>query len=146
MEDKPTLVYLKEASKQVRCFISKSLHDAGIEDLSPHEANTLFYLTNHEGVSSGELQRAQSVSKASVSDALAHLVERGYIEYLNSDTDRREKRIVLTEKGKDHQRRVGEVIKKAKQSLLNGVSSEEEAIARQFLVHLINNAKGGNHD
>lgn len=146
MESKPTLIYLKEASKQVRCFIGKSLHDAGIEDLSPHEANTLFYLMNHDGVSSGELQKAQSVSKASVSDALAHLVERGYIEYVSSDMDRREKRIVLTEKGKDHQRRVGEVIKKAEQSLLRGVSIEEEATARQFLIHLINNAKGGEND
>ena len=146
MEDKPTLIYMKEASKQAHFFIGKSLHDAGIEDLSPQEAHILFYLSTHEDVSSSEIRQARSVSKASVSDSLAHLVETGYIEYLSSDQDRREKRIVLTQKGLDHQRHVGEVIRAAEKSLLNGVSEEEEAVLRKALSQIIQNAKGGEHD
>ena len=145
MEDKPTLIYLKEASRASRCFVGKSLQDAGIEDLGPLEAHILFHLMKHEEASSAELRQANGSSKASVSDALNHLVERGYIEYVNSDLDRREKRIVLTPKGLDHQRRVGEIIKKAEETLFQNISSEEEKALRKALSQIIQNTKGGDH-
>ena len=145
MDEKPTVIYLKEASRASRCFIGKALQDAGIEDLGPQEAHILFYLMKHEEASSGELRQVSGSSKAGVSDALSHLVERGYIEYVNSELDRREKNIVLTKKGLDHQRRVGEVIHLAEEALFDGVSKEEEDILRKALSQIIKNTKGGEH-
>ena len=145
MEEKPTLIYLKEAARAAHCFIGKTLQERGVDDLGPQAAHILFYLSKNKDASSGDLREAQGSSKASISEGLATLVDKGYIEYQSSERDRREKRIVLTEKGIEHQRRASEAIQSAITALLEGVPPEEEERLKTTLMHIIHNAKGGEH-
>lgn len=145
MEEKQTLIYLKEAARAVHCFIGKTLQERGIDDLGPQAAHILFYLSKNKDASGSELREAQGSSKASVSEALTALVGKGYIEYQSTERDRREKRIVLTKEGVEHQRRASEAIQSALAALFKGVPPEEEERLKTTLMHIIHNAKGGEH-
>ena len=78
----------------------ESYFEAKTDDpLKPVAGRVFGYLAKHPDCSSQDIQNEFSLSKATVSECLSSLLERGYISYTKSKEDAREKKITLTEAG-----------------------------------------------
>ena len=102
-------------------------------------------LYSRPGMSATGIQEALRLSKSTVSEALNHLVSLGLIEYVVNEENRREKKIVETEKGKRHQEQAWKVFSELEKEALEGLSEEELKTLRKTLNKMIENMKGGNH-
>lgn len=90
---------LVQTGKKVhRCF-DDYFNRVCDDPLKPSTGRILGYLSCHNEASSQELQDHFKLAKATVSEGLSFLEERGYITYEKSLDDAREKVIRLTEDG-----------------------------------------------
>ena len=113
--------------------------------MHPPEGQILAVLHSHPEMSASGVQEALKLSKSTVSEALNHLASLGLIEYVVNEENRREKRIVETEKGKRHQEQAWRVLSELEKETEKGLSQEELAVLRKTLNQIIKNTKGGNH-
>lgn len=69
------------------------------QQLSLTERSTLALLLQHGSLLPSELASMEKITNQSMSQVLAHLLERGFIIRTNSETDKRKVMISLTETG-----------------------------------------------
>jgi len=69
------------------------------QQLSLTERSTLALLLQHGSLLPSELASMEKITNQSMSQVLAHLLERGFIIRANSETDKRKVMISLTETG-----------------------------------------------
>jgi DNA-binding MarR family transcriptional regulator len=79
---------------------SKSLHESGLAELSMKQIVYLDTIARLERPTFSELAAQFSVSKPSVTAIIARLIQKGYVQKIKSDADRRVSHILLTEKGR----------------------------------------------
>lgn len=137
----PTLILVKETTKRIRTAFDGFFASAMPDGLTPLDRHVLFYIVEHPEATSAELQSQQGRSKSSISESLSLLSERGYIEYVVSQEDRREKKILLTDAGKAYVENTHRLAKSFDATLLEGVTAEEEKILRKALEKISLNAE-----
>ena len=100
MQEPPLPVLIQFAAKRTSQMLEERFQRAGLTKLHPPQGQILGLLHSHPGMSAADLQESLRISKSTVSGALTELVSLGLIEYVVSEEDRREKKIIETEKGK----------------------------------------------
>lgn len=145
MREPPLPVLIQFASKRFFQAAEERLQEAGLATLHPPEGQILAVLHSHPEMSASGVQEALKLSKSTVSEALNHLASLGLIEYVVNEENRREKRIVETEKGKRHQEQAWRVLSELEKETEKGLNQEELAVLRKALNQIIENTKGGNH-
>ena len=141
MSELSTLLLIKETSKQLRLSFGEYFSD---RDIRPLDASLLRYVFQEGCTTSGELQETMGMAKATISDALNSLANKGYIEYRPSASDRREKQIILTKRGLDANAYYQKVAKEFEAKILEGVDPDKEQIARNVLEQILLNLGKGN--
>ena len=141
MRELPTLVLVNQTSKKIRCSFDAFFTSVEPDGLGPQERHLLFYLADHSDATSADLQSLQGRSKSSISESLSLLAEKGYIEYVVCEQDRREKRILLTEQGHAFLKNAEQSLKKFDSIMLEGLSAEEEKALRAALEKICANAE-----
>lgn len=137
-----SLPLIREAHKQIRAFVNERIRENGLDELAFPLGPILFRIYQFPETTSLELQESLCLSKSRISESLSALRERGYIEYESCQEDRREKRIVLTQKGKAHQEKVFEVIRAAEEDIARGIP-EKDLISLSHTLSLIIENCGG---
>ena len=99
MNKDPLGKQIVETGKSTRKAFEAYMASFCDDTLKPIAARVFGYLAHHPESSSQDIQREFSLSKATVSECLSLLIERGYISYEKSEKDGREKTIKLTEEG-----------------------------------------------
>ena len=96
-------------------------------DLTSSQAFVLGYLLRHreEPVTSGDICRHFDLSHPTVTGILQRLESKGFLTYSEDSTDRRKKRICVTEKALDVQQNARERCQET-ETLVSGSLSEEE--------------------
>ncbi|WP_400164423.1 MarR family winged helix-turn-helix transcriptional regulator [Brevibacillus sp. TJ4] len=92
----------------------------------------LYYLSNFGNATLVELSQYQSVEKPTVTRTVNRLEELGMIEQVPS-ADRREKRIQLTELGRQVYQEVRVTIDQFEQNILRGISEQEQLEAIRIM-------------
>lgn len=146
MQEAPLEILIQFAGKKTSQLAEERLAKAGLAKLHPPQGQILAILYSRPNMSASDIQETLRISKSTVSEALSGLVNLGLIEYVTSEEDRREKRIVETEKGKRHQEEAWKVFKQCEEDLKQGLSVEEVKILRKGLTTIIENAKGGERE
>lgn len=141
MSDTPIPILIKESLKAIRGSLEFAFQENGLDDLRPQDGHLLHYIADHPNCGATELQQLQCVSKSSVSFSLSLLAEKGFIEYLSSEEDRREKHIVITEKGILRNQKAKGVIADIERSFTRDMSQEEMENLRICLEKIIANAE-----
>lgn len=141
MNETPMPIQIKEANKAVRSFFERAFAMRGLDDVRPQEGQMLHYIATHPGCSSMEITQARRCSKASVSESLGILVACGYIECAPSPEDRREKRLVITEKGKERECIASKIMEECEKQIMEGFSENERDNLRRYLTRVIENAE-----
>lgn len=146
MQEPPLEILIQFAAKKTSQMAEERLAKAGLAKLHPPQGQILAFLYSRPNMSAADIQDALRISKSTVSEALSGLVNLGLIEYVTSEEDRREKRIVETEKGKRHQEEAWKVFKRCEEDLRQGLSDEDVKTLRKALTKIIENAKGGERE
>ena len=145
MNDDNIPALLRECNKQIRNAAVESLAAAGLEELRPQDGQILWFLFEHPNASSADIQMVRRCAKSSVSESLSLLQDRGFIDYVVNDENRREKKIFLTEKGIKHQKAVNSVLSKLSSNLLDGISGKEREQFLETLLRITANAERRKH-
>ena len=101
--------------------------------LKPIAGRVFGYLAHHSESSSQDIQHVFGLSKATVSECLSLLIERGYISYEKSEKDGREKTIRLTKQGLARSQRYHEMVSRFEALLTEPFTEEEQEVLSKLL-------------
>ncbi|MBM6854182.1 MarR family transcriptional regulator [Mediterraneibacter glycyrrhizinilyticus] len=128
--------------KQVNNVYEKDLNERlrmiGITASQCAVLDFLFH-TSKEEVSQRDVERALNLKNPTVTGLLKRLDEKGYILCVPNANDKRKKKIYLTEKAYDIQRRMENDRRKLDRELTRGMTKREVAALRKNLEKLLYN-------
>jgi len=90
---------LKKIYRVYSIELIKELQSSGFNDLRPSFLEILMYLSENDGPSIKMIGRACGLKKQTMTSHLNELEKRGYITRANSDVDKREQLVFLTDYG-----------------------------------------------
>ena len=134
-EEKPLGAEIRVTSNAVKSYIDATLESKLKDRLTGIEGLTMGYLFKHEGsvVTAKDIMEKSHSSKATTSQTLHGLEEKGYIRMVPSKDDKRVKGIELTEKGEEVHKEFREIFKGVTAQVKRGITPEEEEIVRRVL-------------
>ena len=98
-------------------------------------------LGEHTGVTMADLSRSVHCDKSNTSRILKELAQSGYAEIVEDETDRRVKRIFLTDKGQQYLKIIKDIMEEWNQILFCGISKKERQQVDAIVDKIILNAK-----
>lgn len=116
---------------------------AGVSgDLNLTQANTVAALWEAEGfiLSLKELEHAMGTGQSVTVRNVFHLADAGYVEEIADETDRRVKRVRLTEKGVLCGKRMAGLLAQGEEQLLTGLSPGERLLFEELLERALENS------
>ena len=113
----------------------RTVFDARVKErgLTLARARTLLTLMEQEGLYQKELAEALEIENATMVRLLDGLERQCFIERQTVQGDRRAKRVVMTEEGKNLAEQVEKLADDVREDLLEGVSDEEVSTALSVL-------------
>ena len=131
MEETALSKLLIETGRNTRKAFESYYEQVCEDPLKPVAGRVFGYLARHPHSSSQDIQAEFSLSKATVSECLSLLIERGYIEYTKSKEDAREKYIELTEAGRARSKRYQKIVNEFERKFNQSFNEEElDALCR----------------
>lgn len=97
----------------------------------------LHFVNRRPGLRVADLLEILKITKQSLARVLKQLVDRGFVDAQEGQEDRRERRLYLTEKGRDLAERLAEMQMARIEAALAHAGPEGEAVARDFLSGII---------
>ena len=98
-------------------------------------------LSHNDGISQSELVKGTHMKGSTVSIAISKLEEMGYIVRENNPHDLRSVKVYLTEKGRQLNSRIREIIKDKEELIMSGISPKELRITTFVLETMLDNLK-----
>ncbi len=108
--------------------------------ISPVEWRVLATIGSHDSVTSAFIAVHASTDKVAVSRALVKLRENGCVKASEEQSDRRQKNLSLTPKGQKIYREIVPEVLKVEQSLLSGVSVDDQEVMVRVIDQITINA------
>ena len=139
MENKTAMMLVYEISKLFDETISK--HPENIFANEKTSRLILMILSNNDGISQSELVKGTHMKGSTVSIAISKLEEMGYIVRENNPHDLRSVKVYLTEKGRQLNSRIREIIKDKEELIMSGISPKELRITTFVLETMLDNLK-----
>ena len=103
------------------------------DEITTQQGRLLGYLYRHPEAGAADIQLSFGLSKSSVSELIKSLVSSGYLVYQKAEEDRRQRRIVLTAKGRAHEEKANRIIEQYEERLVAHLSFNEQAILEKLL-------------
>lgn len=116
--------------RDINCEIGKYIRantNYCYNNLNPTQLHILFYLISNEDqdICQKQIEEEIHIKKASVTGSLDSLEEKGFIQRIVSDDDKRKKYIKVTQKVKDERKTIETVIHNLEKKLTEGISKKE---------------------
>lgn len=121
-------------------YIYKNVHFRKI-NITGAEQPFLCVLYLYNGVTQDFLSKYLSVDKASTTRVVKSLIDKGLVEKVKNENDKRENVIFLTDKGQSIKDDVFEVLDGWSSILTDGMSPEEKEQAYSYLVRMVENVE-----
>ncbi len=146
-EKRPIGAEIRVTSNAIKNYIDKKMSQDLLLEITGVESMTLMYIFRHEAgnVTAADLMRRFGVSKATTSQTISSLKDKGYITQKISKHDHRVKYIVLTEKGSELKKRFDEMFATINSSVVENLAEEEKIELVRLLKKVQENVgyKGG---
>lgn len=130
---------IKQLSDRI---LLKMLRDGGIEDLNGPQGRILLILWKEDNLSITELAQRTSLAKTSLTTMLDRLVERNYIGRVFDDLDRRQVKIILTERARELKRDYERISGEMNEVFYGGFTKEEISRLEDGLEKVLDNLEG----
>ena len=128
--------YISLLHRKGSIFINRELSNYGI---GSGQFMFLLELYIQDGRNQEELSERLKIDKGTTARALKKLEEQGFITRLKDKSDKRSNKIYLTQKAKDVQENVYDVLGEWNKKLRESLSKEEEEIVEKLLMKVCNN-------
>lgn len=140
-ETKPLGLEIRMVANSIKKYLDKYLSESTGIDLTGVEGMTIFFIFRNRDkkLTSKDVMTSFRISKATASQTLNGLVDKGYITMKNDLEDRRSKVIELTEVGKEMQKKFDDSLKIVRKKITKGINEEEEAAFRATLNKILSN-------
>ncbi len=146
-EKRPIGAEIRVTSNAIKNYIDKKMSQDLSLEITGVESMTLMYIFRHEigNVTAADLMQRFGVSKATTSQTISSLKDKGYIVQNVSSHDRRVKYIVLTKKGRELKKRFDEMFATINASVVLNLTEEEKSELVALLKRVQDNVgyKGG---
>ena len=121
--------------------LMKRYYDAGLSDFAIGWGQQFYveYLYEHPGASAQEMVDCIRVDKATLTKVIQKLASIGYVRVVRSETDRRIKRLYLTEEALPAARRIQEIHRSFAADLCADLSPETLLQTTQMLEQMMEN-------
>ncbi|MEG1457769.1 MAG: MarR family transcriptional regulator [Acetivibrio sp.] len=120
--------------------LQKLLHEeVDIEEINQGQINILYQLWKKDNITISELSKSTNLANTSLTTMLERLERQGYLMRVNNPKNRREIRLILTDKCKEREDKYTQVIEVMQRVNFNGFSEEEEKQMRSYLERMRNN-------
>ena len=103
------------------------------DEITTQQGRLLGYLYRHPEAGAADIQLSFGLSKSSVSELIKSLVSSGYLVYQKAEEDRRQRRIVLTAKGRAHEEKANRIIEQYEERIVAHLSFNEQATLEKML-------------
>ncbi len=120
-----------------RCRVRASENDPIMTQNSCR--SLLFCLSREEGVTQLELSHATGLKPPTVSVALKHLEDEGYVVRETDADDKRAARVYLSDKGHALERENAERFERIDSDMMSGFTHEETELLRKMLLRIRDN-------
>lgn len=122
--------------RQTGIRLEKSLKPLGV----PYgQFMYILCICDHEGLSQEKLSAELQIDKGSVARTVSALEKQGFIERVPSTEDRRQNRLLPTEKAREAYVKITQVIRRQEARLVKNLSEIEEDLLRSLLDKIIEN-------
>ena len=128
--------YISLLHRKGSIFINRELSNYGI---GSGQFMFLLELYIQDGRNQEELSERLKIDKGTTARALKKLEEQGFITRLKDECDKRSNKIYLTQKAKDVQENVYDILDGWNKKLRESLSKEEEDIVEKLLMKVCNN-------
>lgn len=136
--------FLISQIKQVQGRVfEKMLLDAGIDEFNGAQGRILYVLWQKDDLPIIELSKQTGLAKTTLTSMLDRMERNGHIQRINDKTDRRQIRIVLTEKAKGLCDKYTQVSDEMTKLFYEGFSQEEIISFEDKLNRILNNLTEG---
>lgn len=125
-----------KASRLLANRISKNLSD---HQVTAEQWTILANLWQHNGQTQQSLADLSNKNKASITHLVDNLEKRQLVERRADDTDRRNKKIFLTEEGRALQEALSKIVKKTTKEATEGIDKKELKSVRKVLKKMVEN-------
>lgn len=140
-ETKPLGLEIRMVANSIKKYLDKYLSESTGIDLTGVEGMTIFFIFRNRDkkLTSKDVMTSFRISKATASQTLNGLVDKGYITMKNDLEDRRSKVIELTDVGKEMQKKFDDSLKIVRKKITKGINEKEEAAFRATLNKILSN-------
>lgn len=97
------------------------------------------YIYDHPGASAQEMVEYIRVDKATLTKSIKKLIEIGYVEVVNDETDKRIKHLYLTPKGVPAVKQIKEIHHDFYNTLRAGISSQDIQLTERTMEQMMEN-------
>ena len=133
----PTAGLLRTAFNTLSVHIFDFIAASGYDDLRPAHGNVLEQFAYSDGLRLTDLAAGAGMTMQSMSELVDDLERKGYIERRPDPTDRRAKRIYVTEKGRENTRLSVQAVQNVEDRLLSALGRERYDELRAVLEAII---------
>lgn len=133
LKDAPMGILLRHAEHTHDLHVRERLDSGGVpKAFGPF----LMTIEKNEGSTQAEIAGKMHFTAATVSVTLQKMVEAGYISKISDDSDSRQMRIFLTEKGRERAREMHSIFRELEEKLVEPLTEEEKAELRRLLLKI----------
>jgi len=108
-------------------------------NLNKVQAEVLLILNNNNGANLTEINELFLFNKATITKIITHLEKYNYVNRLVSESDRREKDIYLTDKGRNIFSAITEILKGWEEILTDNIPNADIEKIRSILAKMVDN-------
>lgn len=122
-------------------LLSSQLLDAQLQDfgLGRTQWQIMFHLAHEGSVSQRVLQKKLHVESATLTNLVASLVRKGWIQQLPDPKDKRSKYLQLTPRGKEVWKTLPDPLRAIQDKMTQGIPRADIEQARQVLMRVVEN-------
>ncbi|MBQ6809699.1 MAG: MarR family transcriptional regulator [Clostridia bacterium] len=133
LKDAPMGIILRHAEHTHDMHVRERLDSCGItKAFGPF----LMTISKNEGSTQAEIADKMHFTAATVSVTLQKMLDSGYITKIADDSDSRQVRIYLTEKGKEKSQEMHSIFRELEEKLVEPLTEEEKTELRRLLLKI----------
>lgn len=113
---------------------AKSVKDP--PDLPPSGRNILFCLCHEDGLTQLDLSNYTQLKPPTISVTLRKMEEDGYVVRRDDESDRRQTRVYITEKGREFDNKIRRIFEFQERAIVEALSPEEQTELKALLLRV----------
>lgn len=120
-------------------FLTEKLKQQGFNDFASSHGNILFQLNKNGKMTMGELAKSINRDKSTATVLVRKLEKEGFVSIISDEKDKRNKYILLSQKGKDYTKITSEISNELLSTFYKGFSEQEKQTFLDFLERIEKN-------